>query len=464
MRPLTVLSVLLAGTLAGCASTPATLSGPEPFFAARPCAAGLATNVVCGSVSVPENYAEPQGRRITLNVIVFRALAPGPGKAAQFDLEGGPGFAVTDSAGFYATDGAAYRQSRDVVLADMRGTGGSNPLRCRALEARAKAQPSVPMYPPALVADCARQLSAIADLRQYSTAAASRDIDAVRQALGYRRIDLNALSYGTTLALRYIADHPDRVRTAVLTGTVPASETPPAHHAAAGERGLRMLLAACAADSACAAQYPDPWADLDRATAVLGPEAAAVFMEKLRALLYLPATARSVPKFIRDAAHGVPVLAARAGGGDRVFADGLYLAITCAESMTRMDVDRALIESSATHFGAYRLERQQAACGQWPVAPADPKLFDTGRYDVPVLFFSGALDPVTPPEWTTAVSRMFRNSKVVVVPDGGHVLEGLSALDTCMDPMILQFVEAGSVRGIDTACVATMVRGSFLAP
>jgi hypothetical protein len=33
-----------------------------------------------------------------------------------------------------------------------------------------------------------------------------------------------------------------------------------------------------------------------------------------------------------------------------------------------------------------------------------------------------------------------------------------------MDPMILRFVEAGSVDGIDTSCVATMRRGPFLAP
>jgi pimeloyl-ACP methyl ester carboxylesterase len=463
MRAAKAVLALFAGASCACVSMP--MPGPVagPAFVPHPCPGEIAERIDCVSVRVPESYAEPQGRKIALNAIVFRALAPEGTKAAQFDLEGGPGFAVTDSAAFYASDGAAYRRTRDVVLVDMRGTGGSNPLRCAALEAEAKARPSAPMYPPALVADCARALSAGADLRQYGTAAAARDLEAVRQALGYERIDLNALSYGTTVALRYIADHPDRVRTAVLTGTVPAGMTPPAHHAAAAERGLRLLLAACAADVACARQYPDPWAELDRATRRLGPEAAPVFMEKLRTLLYLPATARGVPKFIHDAANGVPVLAGRAGG-DRAFADGLYLAITCAESMARMDLDAALAESRATRFGAYRLERQRDACAQWPLAPPDPKLLATGRYDVPVLFFSGALDPVTPTEWTLAASRMFPNSKVVVVPDGGHVLEGLGALDTCMDPMILRFVEAGSVDGIDTSCVATMRRGPFLAP
>lgn len=461
MRASKIAWVLLAG-LSGCASTPMPTTVVGPVFVPRPCAFE-GTQVACGSVLVPEDHAAPQGRKIALNVIVFKALAPAPGDSAQFDLEGGPGFAVTDSAAFYASDGEAYRRARDVVLVDMRGTGGSNPLRCDALEANAKAQPSAPMYPPALVADCARQLSAVADLRQYGTAAAARDLDAVREALGYRQVDLNALSYGTTLALRYIADHPDRVRTAVFTGTVPADRTPPAHHAASAERGLRLLLAACAADRACAAQYPDPGADLARAQARLGPEATPVFMEKLRTLLYLPMTARSVPKLLRDAADGKRVFPAR-GGGDRVFADGLYLAITCAESMARMDLDQAMAESRATRFGAYRLERQQAACAQWPLAPADPALFAAQPSDVPVLFLSGALDPVTPPEWTLAASRLFRNSKVVVVPDGGHVLEGLAALDTCMDPMILRFVEAGSVQGLDTSCISEMTRSPFLAP
>lgn len=463
MRASKAVLALFAVASGGCASTPMPSPVAGPAFVPRPCASEIAEHVVCGSVLVPEDYTESNGRKIALNIIVFQALTPGSTKRAQFDLEGGPGFAVTDSAGFYATDGAAYRQKRDVVLVDMRGTGGSNPLHCTALEAKARAHPAAPMYPPALVAECARALSAMADLRQYGTAAASRDLEGVREALGYERIDLNALSYGTTLALRYIADHPDRVRTAVLTGTVPAGMTPPAHHAAAAERGLRLLLAACAADVACARQYPDPRAELDRATNRLGPDTAPVFMEKLRTLLYLPATARGVPKFIHDAAEGLPALASR-GGGDRVFADGLYLAVTCAESMARMDLEAAMAESRATRFGAYRLERQQQACAQWPVAPPDPKLFATDRYEVPVLFFSGALDPVTPTEWTLAASRMFRHSKVVVVPDGGHVLEGLAALDTCMDPMILHFVEAGSVQALDTSCVTQMTRGAFLAP
>ena len=114
--------LLVTASLAGCPRAPRT-----PEFVAKACEASLAsTDAVCGSVTVPENYTVPEGRRIALNVVVFRARQAPMEPAAQFDLEGGPGFAVSESASFYAGEGAAYRQRRDVVLFDMRGTGGSN--------------------------------------------------------------------------------------------------------------------------------------------------------------------------------------------------------------------------------------------------------------------------------------------------------------------------------------------------
>jgi len=449
--------------LAACSSPPQPQSATAFAFVAQPCApAFVSKDTACGSVVVPEDYASTSGRRISLNVIVFRALEPGVEKQAQFDLEGGPGFAVTDSADFYATDGEPYRRSRDVVLVDMRGTGASNPLRCKAIEERSKAQPMAPLYPSDLVVECARQLATVADLRQYTTAAAARDIDAVRQALGYSQIDLNALSYGTTLALRYIADYPQHVRSAVLMGTVPADKTPPAHHALAAEHGLKLIFDACAADKACAKRYPDLSAQLDRAMARLAPEDRAVFLEKLRARLYLPATARTVPSTIHAAAEGNLDALAKPSSPGRVFADGVYLSITCSESLARIDVDKAIAEADTTRFGSYRLVRQRAACDQWAIAPADQKLFRTGSASVPLLLLSGAFDPVSPVEWSAQTAAVFPNSRHVIVPQGAHVFEGLTGMDTCIDAMILKFVATRSVKEIDDSCVGTMDAGPFV--
>jgi hypothetical protein len=184
------LGLALLGWVAACAA-------PSPAYRFDPsaCAAEIVgTGAACGSVTVPENYDAPNGRSIALNVVILRSTTPTPSHDPLFELEGGPGVAVSANVSFYATDGAIYRQDRDVVFVDMRGTGGSNPLRCAALEAYAQREPSGPLYPQALTAECAASLREQADVRQYITANAVRDLDAVRQALGAEQIALDAIS------------------------------------------------------------------------------------------------------------------------------------------------------------------------------------------------------------------------------------------------------------------------------
>ncbi len=415
-------AILVLAMASGCHS-PSDATDPIGFqFVTHNCPPALTTaNARCGYVAVPEDYSKRGGRTINLNVIVLNSLEPGSARAAQFDMEGGPGFAVTDSAAFYATDGAMYRTHRDVVLADMRGTGGSAGLFCPNIAQHEKENPGSPFYPPALIRDCAALLSAKADLRQYTTAAAARDVDAVRRALGYQRLDLNALSYGTTLALRYIADFPDHVRTAVLTGTAPASRMPPRYHAMAAERALKQLFDICAADPACSAKYPNPAADLERATERLDAESRDVFLEKIRTMLYLPGTARRVPSVLRKAAEGD--FQVQAGDAGRSFADGLYLSITCSESLALMDLDAAIAESDATHFGAYRLRRQNEACRQWPKAAPDRRLLiqrrEVAYSEATVSRFSSSQTrrlgtPVTPRDGPAGERFPYRQARHVI--------------------------------------------------
>jgi pimeloyl-ACP methyl ester carboxylesterase len=447
----------------------ATSVHAAPEFLVRECrepAAGAGAR--CGIVYVPENHARPHGRKIPLNVIVLPATGkPQEAKRAQYDLEGGPGFAATDFLEFYAGEGAAYRAHRDIVLADMRGTGASNPLRCAGIEELEGRDPWAPLYPPDLVAECAAQLAIASDPAAYSTAAAARDIDIVRRALGYGKLDLNAVSYGTTLALRYIADFPRAVHAAAFMGTVPASRTPPRYHAQSAERALLSLAADCQEDAACVAASGDLHDNLLAAVRNLPherPLAGDVFMETVRTHLYSPDSARRLPALLARAAHGDfdGFLRGRAGG--REFADGLYLSITCAESIARMDVPAAIAAAEDTGFGAYRLERQRDACARWPTAPRDPRLFEQPVSDVPALFIAGARDPVSPADWAAEAAAAFRHQKTVNVAPGAHVFDGLSALDTCLDAVIIQVFDTGDVGAPDYSCFDSMKPPPFTAP
>ncbi len=58
------------------------------------------------------------------------------------------------------------------------------------------------------------------DLRQYTTSIAVRDLDDVRRALGYQRINLFGNSYGTRVAQHYARRYPKATRTLILDGVV----------------------------------------------------------------------------------------------------------------------------------------------------------------------------------------------------------------------------------------------------
>jgi hypothetical protein len=47
-----------------------------------------------------------------------------------------------------------------------------------------------------------------------------------------------------------------------------------------------------------------------------------------------------------------------------------------------------------------------------------------------------------------------------VVPHGAHGLNGLEGMD-CIDNLIVEFVEKGSTKGLDTACVKNIHRKDF---
>lgn len=427
-----------------------------PIFEPTPCVQPAAPRAQCGIVKVPENRAAPRGRQIALSVIVLKS-AGAARLPPLFDIDGGPGLPSTKNAGFYAANDVS--KARDVVLVDQRGTGRSNPLLCPELQTG----PTVPMLPLAAVERCRETLSKVADLRFYGTRDAVRDLDDVRRALGYGQIDLFGLSYGTTVALRYMRRYPDAVRAAILMGVSPPDFMPPRHHATAATRALEMVLARCAADPECAKAHPDLRTTLAQARARAArpgsPISEELLMERLRALMYAPASRRRLPLMIRRAAAGdlAELLAKPAETGASMIADGMFLAITCGESFPLMDYPAALAVARRTPFGDYRLRRQKAACMGWPQVERDPDhLALPSRTGAAVLLVSGELDPVTPPEYAEKLKGRLPRARHIVVPDGGHIPDGVSGLETCLDPLMIAFLDHADLDRLDVSCVAAM--------
>ena len=74
------------------------------------------------------------------------------------------------------------------------------------------------------------------------------------------------------------------------------------------------------------------------------------------------------------------------------------------------------------------------------------------------LLISGNLDPVTPPRFGEEVAKNMPNSVHLVSP-GAHVVG-----NPCLRDIQKQFLETGTVEGLDTSCVETLNAKPFKIP
>lgn len=424
-------------------------------LALEPCTVpGSPETVRCGTLSVPEDPARSDGRRIGLKVVVLPAREPDPAYAPLYDLAGGPGLAATDSAVFYLTAGGIHRQHRDIVLVDQRGTGGPAALACPELEGTGSD------YPEAAVRACRERLAATgADLSRYATAESVADLQAVRRALGHGPVDLFGLSYGTRLALAWIAAEPAAIRSAILLGTVPDDARVPLFHARHAQDTLDQVLADCAADTTCSTDFPNlatQWtALLDR------QDFDGSAREALRTRLIATPGQRALPKQIAMLSTPASTLPAPAAGGPPL-ALGLYLSITCAEDTGWIRTEEIGAATDATFLGDWRIQRQRAACEQWNV-PRRDLAYARSDSQVPVLFIAGGRDYVTPVAWAQRVAGKFPNGRLVEVPYLGHFPDGLANLG-CLDELMTGVAASTDLAALDTSCVATMTPAPFARP
>jgi pimeloyl-ACP methyl ester carboxylesterase len=140
--------------------------------------------------------------------------------------------------------------------------------------------------------------------------------------------------------------------------------------------------------------------------------------------------------------------------------NGMYLSVTCAEDLPWIKPGEGERMAANTFLGDYRLRQQREACALWPRADIERNYSQSVKSDVPVLVLTGEWDPVTPPANGERIAETLSNSLHVVVPHGAHGLDGLEGMD-CIDNLIVEFIERGSIAGLNTECVKTIRRKGF---
>src|SRR5215472_16771571 len=440
------------------------------------------SDALCGTYEVWEDRAAHSGRKIGLNIVILPAHSTAPAPDPVFWLHGGPGAAATDLArGGWGGLLGNVRDTRDLVYLDQRGTGGSNPLQCDFND-----DPNdLPaffgeLFPLDKVRACREKLERLANLRLYTTPVAMDDLDEVRTALGYDKINLVGGSYGTFAAQIFMRLHQDHIRAVFLAGVAPPNIKQPLLFPRAAQLALDETLKDCAADGDCHKNFPDVEKEFAAVMARFdkGPVGVELvdprskekvqielprgnFVERLRLELYTTDSARLVPYVIHRAyaSDYVPfeALAIRPGIAGGV-ARGMYMTVTCSEGVPFITEEDIARETNNTFVGEYRVRAHMEACKEWPRGDIPENYTDLVKSDLPVLMNSGEADGASPPWYGEAAVKNFPNGRQVKIRHYGHQTDG-----PCVARMFKAFIDKGSAEDIDTSCVAKRRRPPFAA-
>lgn len=425
----------------------------------------------CGTLEVPLDPSRPDRERIELFVARIAALTGTPEPDPFTVIAGGPG---QSSTAFYAQAGSAFakiRRTRNIVLVDQRGTGSSTPLRCENIEREETFLDSKAFG--RLGAECVDGLSH--DPAFFTTSVAVRDLELMRETLGYPSLNIYGISYGTRVVQHYLKRYPERVRTAILDGVVPPGLALGPDIAIDAQRALDSLLARCATMPECGEAYPDLSDHLGDLLARLkaspppitfphprtGAPTTLILTDEMvagivRLLTYSPRTAALIPILVRAAADGDydPLATQVLMVSERLheaMSLGMHFSIMCTEDVPFWGrVDRAALEE--TYLGPVQIDALETICRSWPRGYIDDDFARPLKSDVPVVLLSGENDPVTPPSYARMSAEHLTNFRHVTLPHQAH---GQLATG-CVPRLLAAFVDSADPATLDDPCLAAV--------
>jgi len=409
MRRLLLVLVLLASSAAQ------TVSAQGPAFASAPCMVNVSQygaqegrDVSCGYLTVPELHSDPAGKTIQLAVMIIRSTSPNPEPEPIVMLQGGPGGSTIDTySQILFTSGASLRANHDIVLFDQRGTLYSRPaLKCtedrelldRTLEQRLSHEENQRLSLDATTACHDRLQRDGVNLAAFNSLENAADVNDLRAALGYQQINLYGVSYGTLLAQHVMRNFPQALRSVVLDAVVPTTTNFVPDVARSGNRAFGELFAACAADAACNASYPNLEATLNAQIERLNATPAripltdpdtgktynAVFdgdtlQDALFQTIYATELVPLLPAAIDAVAHENYTFFSKIMSVfvfDDTVSTGMYYSVLCAEdadydaNAIKIDDLRPIFAKDARDDAAYT----QEVCSRWGVKDLGPRL------------------------------------------------------------------------------------------
>src|SRR3954447_19018437 len=456
---------LSAAGLAVCVAALCWPAGSAGAIRWHRCAQGHPTNVQCGELSVPLDYAKPEGAKIRLGFNRLRAADRSHRIGSLILNPGGPGGAGSEvveaeAAGLHLWDAELHLRF-DLIGMDPRGIGTSTPIRCdpAVINQPVSLFPNTPeqfaqleAYSRAVGDSCLRLTGPL--LGHVDTKSVARDMEALRHALGEGKLNFLGLSYGAALGAQYAELYPKRIRVMALDGALEHAITAQrlfVDSTIAYEDTFNRFVAWCARTTSCPLHGRDVAALFDALVAradrdpIAAPECAErgcrptvtggdLRLNSEEGLL----TKEGIKAFElpgwNDSAR---LLAGVEQGSAAPFSTGLArapddgslagLAVLCVDypfAVTSYDEfarDAALARALAPHTqGASEAWGPLTGCAHWPVPVSNPPHRLRVRGAPRILLANATHDPSTPYVWAQGLASQLPSAVLITRAGDGH--------------------------------------------
>jgi pimeloyl-ACP methyl ester carboxylesterase len=446
----------------------------------------------CAGLSVPMDYAKPDGAAITVQVVRMRATKKSQRLGSLVVNPGGPGASGIDYA--RAADvivGKPVRQRFDIIGFDPRGVHRSSPVDCLTDQEMDGflAQDPTPDDPAevdrylasmqVLADGCLQRTGAL--LGHISTEDTARDMDILRSALGEPKLNYLGKSYGTQLGAVYAGLFPQLVGRFVLDGVLPPDltwEETSVGQAEGFERAAHAWARSCVSQGGCPlgdsesqvmsglgdllkkldaspapmrdgreSQLTEGWATLGVAQAMYDTRTWNALTDALRQLV----TEGSGTKLMLIADQ----YARR--NPDGTYTDNLleaFYAISCLDNPGSPDpkyyediVAKATVKAPV--FGP-ALAWGAATCSHWPVKAGQGPHKISAEGSGPIVVIGTTRDPATPYEWAVRERDQLANARLLTFDGDGHTAYTRS--NKCIDNAVNDYYTKGTVPADNTRC------------
>lgn len=435
----------------------------------------------CATLTVPIDYARPEGATIRLSVLKVPSTSPSSRIGSLVVNPGGPGGSgVFYAAGAQFTD--PVRSAYDVVGFDPRGVGTSAPVKClsdRELDTFLGGDPTP--NTPAEEVQLAAAAKVFADkckanggalLGHVSTIEAAKDMDVLRAALEEARLNYLGKSYGTFLGATYADLFPAKVGRFVLDGVIDpnlSSSQVNEGQAVGFETATRAYVKDCVDKGGCPlggsvdagmARLRDFLRQLDASPLPLSDPYVKSLSEGWASLgiagaMYDQQQWPALTDALRQAfaGQGLPLMKLADDYAQRTSA-GAYLgnlmqviyAVNCLDrsdvkALSHYQSQARSLTASAPTWGPF-LAWSTVPCGYWPVPANNAPKKITAAGSGPIVVVGTTRDPATPYKWAQGLAAELKNGHLITYNGDGHTAYMRS--NACVD----NAVDAYLVKGV----------------